>query len=830
MWISVGHPQECVARSKSLLRTPSPKYVVTAQRLIAHCVEAHGEGFWILKEMCCHYFPHETEKVGLATAVQTNQTELVEEILAQWRSLNGQPGAAHAVSLVARYIDEPHFQRLWKAAWGDGLAGENARIGGVVFNASAFHTTRCMYALSLVKSSLGSLSLLIMDDLVFSLIWSSEMRPVRDKALSDLLAAYGSRAAKIIIGQSQYAKELPSCLAEATRILLAAEPEDAAVPIGVGLSLQSAPDFAIPIIVDWVNTGKSNHHYDQFFRWRVDQADQRSLFRALALDAIKRDPSWHHILAQVHQGLITRLEPVVEWLNDTLGDKQASRYNASLVVAYLSETRKTATPQIDKLLEFGHKIHEKYGLRNRKTILMEASLTDPKLANYEELVAIALARDVELPSRILDGEKVLRNIKQLKFTYKALGGQQLDMMIASGDLPPYAEYYEIDAEAELKSLRRRFDSGEIDLETFRWATSLPERALDFRRRWETRFARIMNSGISPPARKLRENINVWSEMRLLARLVGFFEVQYEPLGVPGMGSHQPEFVLKSPHGDLILEVATIGSKPDDLREAAKMSTGGTAKKTLQNKLHEQFNGCEGDFTLPIVIAVQTKWNSDVFDFLNSLYGPVGYSFSMAKEQGQLVEEGTTRNAHKAFFNQPDVSCISAVMRIEPNDSETGFLSGAMYRPIQDPSNPLNRRLWLRLRDAVFGPCPRTLVEQMAVIPGISVDEAELLVKHGVDDISFFAAGIIDLPDDLPMAKTRFVQLRNQAERLALISKTGQIAYLNSAKGVDLTPLYDKGVYTVSQLLERNQKPQGVTEEIWALLKEEAVRLKKGNSL
>jgi hypothetical protein len=261
-----------------------------------------------------------------------------------------------------------------------------------------------------------------------------------------------------------------------------------------------------------------------------------------------------------------------------------------------------------------------------------------------------------------------------------------------------------------------------------------------------------------------------------------------------------------------------------------MSPGGTAKKTLQNKLREQFNGCEGDFTLPIVIAVQTKWGSDEFDFLNSLYGPVGFSFSMAKEQGQLVEEGATRNIQQTFFNQSDVSCISAVMRIEPDASETGFLAGAMYRPIQDPSHPLNRKLWLRLRDAVFGHCPRILVEQMAVIPGISVDEAELLVKHGVDDISFFAAGMIDFPEDLPMAKTRFEQLRNQAERLALINRTGRIAYLNSAKGVDLTPLYDEGVYTVNQLLERNQKPQGVTEEVWASLKDEAVRLKKRNSL
>jgi hypothetical protein len=174
-WISVGHPEACLTRSRSLLKTPSPKYMVTAQRLIAHCVEAHGEGFWILKEMCCHYFPHQAEKVGLATAVQANQTKLVQEILRQWSSLSDQPEAAYAVSLVAGYLDENHFQKLWKASWVEGVAKENVQLGRAIFKASAFHPLRYKYALSLVESSLGTISNLIMGDLILSLIWSPEM-------------------------------------------------------------------------------------------------------------------------------------------------------------------------------------------------------------------------------------------------------------------------------------------------------------------------------------------------------------------------------------------------------------------------------------------------------------------------------------------------------------------------------------------------------------------------------------------------------------------------------------------------------------------------------
>ena len=331
------------------------------------------------------------------------------------------------------------------------------------------------------------------------------------------------------------------------------------------------------------------------------------------------------------------------------------------------------------------------------------------------------------------------------------------------------------------------------------------------------------AGINVPSRRLRNDRNVWSEMRILAQLVACFEVQYEPENVQGMGTSRPEFLLKSCDGDLIFEVASISTKPEDVREGAKTSTGGIAKKTLQNKLREKFGNCQGEYEMPIVIAVVTPWMPwDDFDVENSLCGPSGLSLSMKGRA--IVAEGATRSMEKAFSNADNVQCISAVAGMGPSESDYGYLDGKLYRPLKTPRVPVNVKLWVRLRNALFGPSQEKAIAEINRIPTISREEAKALVEHGVDDVSFFAAGLIEFPEGLDIKRDRFRQLQEQAMRLALIGATGRIDYLRSAQGIDLIPLWQDGIYTIIQLLERKSRPPRVEEECWSHLKEEATTL------
>ena len=73
-------------------------------------------------------------------------------------------------------------------------------------------------------------------------------------------------------------------------------------------------------------------------------------------------------------------------------------------------------------------------------------------------------------------------------------------------------------------------------------------------------------------------------MRILACLLDCFQAEYEPKGIPEMGTSRPEFLLKSPDGNILFEITSVSTKPEDVREGVKVSTGETLKKALQNKV------------------------------------------------------------------------------------------------------------------------------------------------------------------------------------------------------------------------------------------------------
>ncbi len=804
-WIESGHPGNCTKRTGLLLSCRTHRYTVTTQKLVAHCIKEHGKGIELLCEMYRQgHFPLDEIEVGLADSIRTAQRRLCEEILDAGLA-SDDDAYVHAVGLVARHLDVKHLSQVWNEIWMDGRARRASRAAGAVFRAAAFSASGSRLAIDLTATRMDEVFQLIPEVLVFCLVHSPEMRPVQDAAFQTLISTHGTNAASLILALSQYAHPIPKCVSQATRLLVNSDPENTIALVGLALCLELDPQYAIPIIADKVNSGKPIHPHNHFLEWSIQNTDQKSLFHAMASDAIRRDSVWHPTLAGAHHDLITDLDAVIQWTEKTAQNKEASRYNAALITEYLSgPPQSAATEKMKKLVDLAHTLHAKYGSQDEKFVCKEMSLTDPKLPSYDELVAIALAKDVVYPSESIDAEKLLANLKALPFTYRALGESQLDSEVRKGSLPPFAEFYASDVGSE--------DAKFI-------------RAQEFRKAWEERFSKISKAGIAVPTQRLRTNRYIWSEMRILSQLIDLFEVEYEPKGVPGMGTKRPEFLLKSPEGSIIFEVAAIGAKPEDVRVGAKVSTGGTAKKTLQNKWREQFSECQGDFKVPAVIAIDTPHAAwDDFDIKNSLYGPLQYTFLIHQRSGQVIPQGTARDVEKAFFELENVECVSAVAHVGSREPDDRYLYGRIYRPLKTPRHPIDTKRWLRLRTALFGESPQELVAEMSCIPGISQREAKTLVDHGVDDFSFFATGSIEFPEGMPVEEHRFRELREEAKRLALIHRTGEIAYLRSARGVDLMPLHSEGIYTVRQLLETKLRPAKIEEQIWNRLREEAAAL------
>ena len=286
-----------------------------------------------------------------------------------------------------------------------------------------------------------------------------------------------------------------------------------------------------------------------------------------------------------------------------------------------------------------------------------------------------------------------------------------------------------------------------------------------RQSWEHIFSKIECAGVKIPPRALRRDESIWHEMRILSRLVDKFIATYEPGNIDWMKGKKPEFLLESPDGNLVLEVVSVGFKPDEIREGTRGVAGVNAKNSLMGKWRKKFNECNMVAKLPIVIAVQTRWRDDFnYDMVGSLYGPEQIIMKFDPSTGKAVGHRAARGHEMGFFSLPCVGCISAVAGIKQNDTPGGDLQGELFRPLRQPCNPLPHRLWVRLRDALFGETHQNLVSEMMRIPGITADEARLLVDSGVDDPSFFANGLIDYPDGISMKKIRFDALRKDALR------------------------------------------------------------------
>ncbi len=827
-WIETIHPDDCERAAEAIF--PSGfRYMTTATRLAAHFIVAHDGGIRLLTSLHPSSLHYKPEKTGLDRAVLTEQNRLTDELVERAEELEGTSRGPIVAGLVLNNIDQEHFYRVWSSFWEGDLAEKAPRIAGRVLRAASYAEERTHLVSDLLERSLDDVFRLTPDELVFSLLYFKELGSIRDWVIEALLARHRANAAQVILGISQHAPHIPPSVPEATRLLNQEDPDNRLVAVGVALCLEIEPDYAIPMIVQWANHGVSSHAYNDFLVYKAQASDQKVLFDALASDALGQPEYRHPYLASSHHHLISDVGMVVEWLEANVANEGASRYSGALISEYLSTPPRGAPPDsLEPMKTLAHELYDRYGEGTEKAVLQENNLTDSKLPAYDELVAIALAKEVAEPSVKPDGEVVLRNIKGHPYTYESLGGSDLDKMVTRGALPWCADLYRRDLSHERAKDEEKLGSGKIAAEVFKMRDAIRQGQEITRQRWEERFRNINKRGVEFTPRqsqRLREDPYSWPEVRVLERLLPSFEVTIEPKDLPGLEGKRPEFLLSCEDGELILEVTTIGRKPEDVREGVKTSSGGQAKKKLQNKWREQFGECKGGIKTPVVIAVQPQWAHDLeFDLLNSLYGPQTFSYVLHKPSQQVVEEGTGRDVDKAFFEEDGVDCISAVAGISPEDRSNGPLKGELFRPLKSPRNPISPRMWVRLRTALYGPRPPELVSRISRIPEVTENDAKALVDYGVDDHSFFAAGLIPYPEGIPIGRERYQKLIENAAHLQTLVNRGRISDLRTAVGVDLSPLHEKGMFLLKQLLDSDEPPESFAMEIWKAMREEASRM------
>ena len=809
-----------MARSLSALRG---RCWSTAARFVVHFLNKHEGGIRFLIDAHEALRLFDEESIGLGEAIRGQDSRLVDELIPGVAEFDRRPGGPDTVGLIARSIGDERFRTLWNALWNDRVWKNCPRIAGRALLAGASNPSRAHLVVELLRKSSSALFEVLPDEVVRTLVAFSGLEDFRDEALDMLLKLYGAKAARVILCQSELFGKIPACVSGATRILLNEDAQDPYVPVGLGLWLAIDAPSARPVIARWLATAAPAFVSTAYLEYRAQTSEQGPLFEQLAQAAIGQPEYMQPLFASRHHRLITDLSVVVAWLENNVGRDEASKYCAATVVRYLSDLSSGSQSDVVKRLrDIAANLHNRSGSLTKDEIIRRANLTDSNIPGHATLVAIALARDVLSPAPKFEKDIVLRNLRSYGSTYRALGGDALKKAVSKGKVPWCAGLYADDLTRLRQGEATRIMKGELSSTLFErheqfWRSIEGQREL-----WERRFRRIEEARIAFTPRqseKLRLDPYSWVEIRILERLLPFFKVEPEPTGLRGIEDKVPDFLLRSDDGTLILEVAAVGIKPDDVREATKIGRGGLSKKTLLNKWREQFKECTGDIEYPVVIALQPQWAFDLdFDLPNSLYGPEQWSITLHLPTHEKVAEAVTRDTEKAFYTINGTHCISAVAGISPVESEP--FEGELFRPLQKVHNPIPYSLWVRLRTALFGPRPKSLVDRLLQIPTITQHEAEILVDSGVDDLSFFAEGLLPYSDGMPVSKERFEGLVGEAIYLRNVQNSGRIVHLKAAQGVDLTPLYQGGLHFIRQLIKATQ-PQGIPTENWAALISEA---------
>ncbi len=822
-WIASIHPVRCVELLAPLLRGET-RFWTTSLKLAAHCLSTHGQGLEFLVDVCAAIDVYQEAETGLADAIRGAGGRLGPQLEASLRQMDVRKGGAEAAWLVARFVEDDQLVHLWEVVWQPGVAESVPRIASYVVRAAALKETRSYLIVHASPDQLERIFGVVGDELVRALVYSDSLAGVREAVLDRLVEKFGVRASRSIIGVASYAPSPPRAVVRATHQLMATSPDDALMANGVGLCLALDPDFAHAVVLEWINGQGRYPSHSGLLEHLIKESDQKVFFEELANDVGARPAHSHPLIAARHARLLS-VGAATGWLENNIERPETARYSSALVAAYLSAGAGATSREIlQALLKHAETLHAKFGKSAKETVLRKAAITDPKLDNYDTLVAVALAENVANPPSSLDPAIALDIVRWYPFTFQALGGPSLEKAVADAEDLPCLALYADDLVHLSKDDARLLCEGKLDPEVYEWRQNLWAGTETARQRWEQRFRTIHQAGIrlqEHKSRELRQDPYAWHEIRILARLTPFFDIDPEPTGLAGMGNKRPDFLLRCPDGNVILEVATVGAKPTDVLEGVKVSSGGVSKKTLLNKWREQFGECKTDLRMPLVILLHTEWTHDIdFDVANSLYGPQQVRILLDSSRGYVYHEAPARDEEKGFFRMAGVDCVSAVAGVSGEETQSGRLRGELFRPVQGPRYPISRKLWARLRTALFGPRPSELVERMGSIPTMTAPEAQLLVDAGVDDPGFFALGDMPWDADIPVLQERYNQLLQEARRYASILQSGDISFLKAAKGVDLGPLHRKGIHFVRQLLTE-ECPSGFDRRLWDELAEEA---------
>lgn len=206
---------------------------------------------------------------------------------------------------------------------------------------------------------------------------------------------------------------------------------------------------------------------------------------------------------------------------------------------------------------------------------------------------------------------------------------------------------------------------------------------------------------------------------------------------------------------------------------------------------------------------------DDYEVQNAIYGQVQFYWKKRTDAPQIVEQGDTR-IENSFYEEENSDIVTTIAAYKRDYSKKDSLIGRLYHPPYqvNPRNPLDREIRLRIRDALFGDNENSDWKSLTKIEEINQEMAKRLHDNGIEDLGILA---IASDEELEIKGFNIGELKkfqNDARRIINALSTGSIRFLKGIDNGTYKLLTEKGIYLITQILEKTNNPEGITPSKW----------------
>lgn len=459
---------------------------------------------------------------------------------------------------------------------------------------------------------------------------------------------------------------------------------------------------------------------------------------------------------------------------------------------------------------------------------------DPKEGkeNKESTIkALYLLEIILNPPAPIDVKTLSDNFEKAPHLSKAIDAEWLIKSASSRNPHPLVYIFcsKLPKEEDLERLRKKLEKEDDKNKKFWLAFEYEQllRTIKYQSYWENVFRVLEEYGVKIRKTKLQDIDNAWNilaEAEVLSRLALSFDIKPEP-DIPELRPKKLEALIEYDGEKALIEVRTVQDRLEESLAHGVVSSipGGKVKSVLRDKFEGQLKGGKADPGIPILIVLCLERFMDMVEVRNAIYGALQFSYKIRNDTHEIVEEGTKREEN-AFYDIPGTEIVTAIGAYRRDYDKDDPLVGNLHHPYKPPTNKMSQKFRLRLRGALFGNSEISDQGSLMRVPIIDEKMAMLLYANGIEDLGVLV-GIRENDFVIEgVSWEELSQLQKEAIRVIKAISTGSVIFLKGIDQKTLTILQSKKIYLINKILELDTPPEGISHDVWSLLREDAMRV------